>query len=208
MVAKLAEADRDRLGTAVAAAEGQTSAEIVLVVNQACDDYGTAPWIWAAAVGFLFAGSLAVFFPDMHVRVAFLMTSVVVLVATLVLHLPALRVALTPAPVKRDQAARAAREHFASQVAGRTAGANGLLIFVALSEHYVEIIPDAGIARVIPESIWTDIIAALLDQVRRGHLAQGLCDAVTKCTAVLVPAFPPHRNDKDEIPNGIIFNEG
>ncbi len=207
MVVRLTQEDRDRLSAAVATAEGQTSAEIVLAVNQACDDYSGPSLLWAAAAGFVFAGGLALLFPDMHIRVAFALTGAVALLAALVLHLPDVRLALAPKDAKREHAARAARTHFATHVAGRTAGSNGLLIFVALAERYVEIIPEAGIARAIPEATWTNIVAELLAEVGRGNLVGGLADAVTKSATVLTPVFPHRPDDKDELPNGIIFNE-
>ncbi len=207
MVVRLTQEDRDRLSAAVTAAEDQTSGEIVLAVNQACDDYTAPPLLWAAGIGFLVAGALALLHPDMHIRVAFAVSGGTALLAALILQLPDLRLALVSRATKRANAARAAREHFAANVAGRTSAANGLLIFVALAEHYVEIIPERSIAQAVPESTWTNIVAELLVEAGRKNLTGGLADAVTKCAAVLAPVFPTSPGDKDEIPNGIIFNE-
>ena len=49
--------------------------------------------------------------------------------------------------------------------------------------------------------------APLLAEVARGELVGGLADAVAKCAVALTPDFPHRPDDKDEIPNGIIFNE-
>ena len=196
--------DKQRLDAAVAAAERQTGAEIVLAVADVCDDYAAYPLLWAFALGFLFAGGLALGWPETHVRFAFLGVGAFVLAVGLPLHWRPLRLLLVPRAIEQEQAARAAAAHFAAHVGGRTANANGLLIFVALGEHYVEIIPEAAIRQAIPETTWAEIVADMLADVKQGRLVDGLEKAVARCAAVLAGPFPCKPDDRNEIGDAVV----
>jgi putative membrane protein len=205
MVNRLTPAQMERLGNAVTAAERTTGAEIVLVVAAACDEYAVYPLLWATAIAFVFFGGLAFLWPLMHVRFAFLCTGLVCLFLAVALHWRPLRLWLVPAHAKHDHAVRSAAAHFATHVAGRTSAANGLLIFVALAERYVEIIPEAGISREIPAGAWTAVVTELLDEIGRGRLVDGLEAAIARCAQVLAPAFPHRPGDRNEIPDAVVF---
>jgi putative membrane protein len=205
MVNSLAAADKARLGAAVAAAEKQTRADIVLAVTEACDDYAAYPLAWAIVPAFIAAGAMALLWPHIHVRFAFLCTGMILIISALLLHWPKLRGALVPSGIKHHHAQRAARLHFAEHVAGRTVEGTGLLIFVAIAEHYVEIIPDTGIARVIPENAWAAIIGNLVAEIGRGSLADGLSKTVENCAVVLAASFPRRDDDKSQIEDAVIY---
>jgi putative membrane protein len=199
--------DHARLQAAVAEAEKHTGAELVLSVASVSDPYELYPLAAAGLLGLLFAGALAAGWPDTHVRVAVMATAAVVIVAAVFFHWRPLRLALVPASVRRRAAERLARLQFAEAVAGRTHGANGLLIFVALGERYVTIVPDRAIAEHVPAAVWQAAIDALVASVRAGRTVDGLVAAVETCAKALGNAFPPGPGDRNEIADSVIVTD-
>lgn len=67
---------------------------------------------------------------------------------------------------------------------------NGVLIYLLLAEHTIEIVADRGLARRVPASSWNDMVARLSDQLRKGAFEDGLTAALSEVTACLVDHFP------------------
>ena len=104
--------DRERIATAIRAAEGKTSGEIVCVLAKNSSG-GTALPIFIAAVLALALPWLLVATTAMPVFRILSLQIALFLVATIVLCLPRLRVALMPRAARRAIAHRAALEQFA-----------------------------------------------------------------------------------------------
>ncbi len=198
---KLTQSEKDELERAVADAETRTSAEIVFCVADVCDDYRVYTLPYAALFGFLVLGGLALVMPDLHVRTAFIATGVATVLAALVLQWEPLRLRTVPRAARDAAAERFAHMEFAALVAGRTAAANGLLIFVALAEHHAEIVPEPGLAARIPQAAWQKIMDDLTGELAAGRTAAGLKAAIAACGEAAASAFPPVAGDQDELPN-------
>lgn len=198
---KLTQSERDDLERAVADAEARTSAEIVLSVAEACDDYRVYTLPYAALLGFLVLGGLALMMPDLHVRMAFIATGVATLLAAFVLQWQPLRLRTVPRTARDAAAERFAHMEFAALVAGRTSAANGLLIFVALAEHHAEIVPEPELAARIPQAAWQKIMDDLTAALAAGRTAAGLKAAIIACGDAAAAVFPPVAGDRDELPN-------
>ena len=82
-----------------------------------------------------------------------------------------------PTAVKRRRAGRLAREQFFAQGLHLTRARTGVLIFVSVAEHYVEIIADQGIDALVPPGTWDKAVADFVGQVRAGHIAEGFLAA-------------------------------
>jgi putative membrane protein len=198
---KLTDVDKEELARAVADAETRTSAEIVLAVAEICDDYRLNSLPYAALFGLLVFGALALFMPDLHVRMAFLATGAAIMVAALALQWQPLRLLTVSRTAREEAAERLARAEYAALVAGRTSGANGLLIFVALAEHHAEIVPEPGLAARVSQDVWQKIMDALTADLAAGRVSAGLKTAIAACGAAAAAAFPPVAGDRDELPN-------
>ncbi|MGE3477817.1 MAG: TPM domain-containing protein [Rhodospirillaceae bacterium] len=197
----LTQGDKDELERAVAAAEKRTSAEIVLCVTDMCDDYRLYVLPYAALFGFLAFGVLALFMPDLHVRLAFLATGTAAILAALALQWRPLRILTVPRAVREEAGAHLARAEFARLVAGRTSAANGLLIFVALAEHHAEIVPEPELAARIPPAAWRKIMDDLTVDLAAGRVRAGIEAAIAACGEAAAPVFPPTADDRDELSN-------
>jgi uncharacterized membrane protein len=67
---------------------------------------------------------------------------------------------------------------------------NGVLIYLLLAEHAIEIVADRGVARVVPQAHWHGIVGGMRDAFRAGRFEDGLVQAIAAVDEVLVQHFP------------------
>ena len=227
MGTRMTSQDLDRIAGAVAEAEKTTAGEIFCVLAPEVSDYRETPLVWAAAAalvlpaGALFAG----FRPDVLTRLfggwsvghaaaldaAILsalstyiaLQAVVFVVAALVVSIPPVRRALTPASLKAARVKRAAMEQFLSHGLHVTRDRTGVLIFAALAERRVEVIADEAIYKAAPDLVWGEVVADLVAGMKRGAVADGFVAAVGRAGAVLAAHVPPRGDDSNELPDGL-----
>jgi len=89
----------------------------------------------------------------------------------------------------QDAAARAA-EVFAQLRVWDTADNNGVLLYLLLADHAIEIVADRGLhGRVAPQQ-WQEVCAELGRQLRQGPAEAALVAAVERISALLATHFP------------------
>lgn len=71
---------------------------------------------------------------------------------------------------------------------------NGVLIYLLVAEHAIEVIADRGIARTIEPKVWHEMIADMRKQFREGKYEDGLTEAIATVTVALVEQFPANDN--------------
>ena len=67
---------------------------------------------------------------------------------------------------------------------------NGVLVYLLLAEHAIEIVADRGLARQVPPGTWQALVAAMGDAFRRGDYEGGLTQALSEVSALLARYFP------------------
>ena len=67
---------------------------------------------------------------------------------------------------------------------------NGVLIYVLLAAHHLEIVADRGITRHVPPTEWQAMIDRLSQAFAQGQVEQGLTQAVDDVGAALERHFP------------------
>ena len=67
---------------------------------------------------------------------------------------------------------------------------NGVLIYLLLADHAIEIVADRGLARHVPPEHWRAIVAGMGEAFRSGHYEQGLAAAIAAVDAMLARHFP------------------
>jgi uncharacterized membrane protein len=80
---------------------------------------------------------------------------------------------------------------------------NGVLIYLLLAEHAIEIVADRGLARHVPQQEWKAIVDRMGSAFREGRFEDGLTQALEEVSALLVQHFPlaeGTRND-NELPD-------
>lgn len=112
--------------------------------------------------------------------------------------------ALDGAPLLRDQPARErALDVFSHYRIWDTAHNNGVLIYLLLADHDVEIIADRGIDAKVGAEGWAAICRAMQEDFRHGAFERGIIkgvEAVSQALAVHFPAQGPHRNELPDKP--------
>jgi putative membrane protein len=222
---QLTDSDRQKVSAAIAAAESKTSGEIVAVATPISDAYHDVALHWALVplfavlawaawqptalawwYNFLFGG----WHPDP--TLSELLTLLMVFaalkftIALLILKwmpMP-LRLLLTPAATKHRRVRRRAIAIFQAAAAGRTAGKSGILIYLSLAERRAEIIADEAVLKLTDDHTWGEAMHALIEDVRQGRVADGICAAVEQVGAVLSEHFPRSADDRNEIPDKLI----
>lgn len=89
----------------------------------------------------------------------------------------------------------------------RTAERNGVLIYVASHSHKFAVIGDRGINAKVPAGFWKDVVAAIGANFSKGLYAEGLLEAVEMTGRKLKAYFPYSKDDVNELPNDISFND-
>lgn len=103
----------------------------------------------------------------------------------------AVEAALPWSYLKRDAPARQrAAMVFSKLRVWDTEQNNGVLIYVELADHSIELIADRGIARQVPRAEWDAICAAMRDQFRAGRFEQGTIEAISAVGELLARHFP------------------
>ena len=82
---------------------------------------------------------------------------------------------------------------------------NGVLIYLLLAEHAIEVVADRGLSRHVTPAQWQEIVAHMRDEFRAGRYEEGLKQAVDEVTALLVKHFPaasdaPNANELPDHP--------
>jgi putative membrane protein len=194
--------ERERISTAIRAAEAKTSGEIVCVLAESSSDATALPIFIAAAVA-LALPWLFVAFSTMAVQRILTLQIVVFFSLVAILCLPRVRAALMPRAARRAVAHRVAMEQFTVRGIAQKKDRCGILIFVSLAERYARIIADEGIASRVPQSEWQGAIDALIAHMRDGRIADGFVAAIDVCGKQLGAHFPRTEASRDELPDRV-----
>ncbi len=191
---------RDAIERAVRTAESRTSGEIVPVVVDRSHDYAG---VRAAAAALLaFAAGLIVleFAPRPALWLPPAQIAVFVGGYWLAGRRSLLRL-LVPAARAADFVDRAAKLRFLEEGLVETRERTGILIYVSLLEHRVEVLADCGIDAQVEDGTWDGVVRLILDGVRARKAEEGLCAAIELCGDLLAARFPPRPDDEDELEN-------
>jgi putative membrane protein len=223
MVMQLTEADREKVSAAIAAAEANTSGEIVAVATPISDAYHDVALHWALVplfavlawaawsptaliwwYDFLFGGWSPDPTQSQLLTLLMFFAALKFTIALLILKWMPLRLVLTPAATKHRRVRRRAIAIFQAAAAGRTAGKTGILIYLSMAERRAEIVVDEAIHKLTDEHAWGEAMHALIADVREGRPGDGIVAAIGRVGAVLAEHFPRSPDDKNEIPDRLI----
>ncbi|WP_047309797.1 TPM domain-containing protein [Rhodopseudomonas palustris] len=110
--------------------------------------------------------------------------------------------ALDGAPLFRDQPARErALDIFSQLRIWDTEHNNGVLIYLLLADHNVEIIADRGIDGRVGAGAWEAICREMEAEFRQGRFEQGVLRGIDRITAHLAEHFPRNGPNDNELPD-------
>ncbi len=78
---------------------------------------------------------------------------------------------------------------------------SGVLIYLLLVDHKVEIVADRGIAAKVDQADWELVCREMERAFRAGDFKGGAIVGVQRISAMLAQHFPPETRNPDELPN-------
>jgi putative membrane protein len=202
----LDEAGAASVRSAIAQAERSTSGEIVVVVLERSDEHPDTAWLAGLCAMLLGTALLVADLPWQRPEL--------VLAAQLALGAAGWLLARALPDVARlflaerratELAHEQALQEFQRLELSRTAGGTGVLLFVSLFEHRVVVLGDAAIHARVGDAHWDAATRAVLQDVARGRLSEGLCAGVAACGAVLAEHFPVAPGDRNELADHLVL---
>lgn len=82
-----------------------------------------------------------------------------------------------------------------------TSDNTGILVYVLLCEHKVEILTDRGLTRAIGPQVWHELCDALTRAYRAGRFEQGSVDLIRQVHVLLAEHFPSPGGNPNELPD-------
>jgi putative membrane protein len=170
--------EQERISAAVAAAEKATNTNFSVAIVKVSDRYRLYPPVWAAVLAIIGLGIAALLRPSLSISTGFMIAAVLFIALTFILDWLPLRLAVVPKRVKHRRADEMAHRQFAACVLANAKQNEGVLIFVSLGEHFVEVLASRNIHAAVPEGTWDRVVADLIMAVKSGRLAEGLVQAI------------------------------
>ncbi len=219
---KLKKEELDRVSHAVEKAEKKTSGEIALAIIPQSDSYAVFELMTAVVCGFVWfvallfwinpignwlsglfwgTGAESSEYPIVMLYgfSSFLIISIVYAVA----NIPLIDRLVVPRKYRNKKVTNRAQREFLDSGVYDTRDRTGILIFISLLEHRVELIADKGIAEKIEQKQWDDIVQRIIDGIKGKRLAESLCESVSMCGDLLEKHFPIKDDDTNELTNRI-----
>ena len=225
---QISDQDRARIADAVAKAERHTSGEIRCVFAPYTDAGGQAAALIAAAASLIGPPLvlLAGFDPEVlaarfgtwsvghlaaaEARIASTLT-VYIAVQTAVFAVVyglaswrAVRRIFTPSRYRKQRAHLAALDQFQALGLPYTRDRTGILLFASAEDHHAEVLADEGIYAKAPKEVWSEVVALLVDGLRRDAPGDGFVAAVERAGEILQACLPARTDDRDELPNALV----
>ena len=116
-----------------------------------------------------------------------------------------IRVHITPKC--RNDVMKAAAKTFNKLKMYKTRHRNGVLIYLAFESRKFAILGDAGINAVVPQGYWEQEKDTLLEHLKAGDPATGLCQVIASVGEKLKTFFPIEEDDKNELSNEISYED-
>ena len=206
------ESDRDAIRVATKAAEGETSGELVVFVVNSCDPHPEIAW-----KGALIGGAIGSACAALAVRLAggwgapdylwlLIGLQLGLLAGWLASRFEGVARRLVGDEALSSRVEGRAAEAFVEEQVFATAERTGVLIFVALFEHRVLVLPDVGILERVGSDAFDDVAEKVAAGIRAGRPAPALVDAVGRCAALLSEHGVP-ANTTNELSNEPRFRD-
>jgi putative membrane protein len=199
-------AEQQQIAELIREIESRTDAELVTVLAVRSDSYGYVSLMWAALLALLvpIAALLLPFW--LETRDIVLLQAGVFFSLALLFRIPGILYVIVPKRIRYWRAANMARRQFLENNLHHTSGESGILIFVSEAEHYVEIIADRGIDKLVAAGYWQTLVDEFIVKVKHGETLTGFENCLRRCGDLLIEKLPA-THTRDELPNHLIVIE-
>mgnify|MGYP002777135363 CR=1 FL=1 len=110
--------------------------------------------------------------------------------------------------VLRGTTARArAEDAFARLRVWDTSDNNGVLVYLLLADHRIEIVADRGLAGKVSAEQWRGVCQLMEERLRAGEFVEAVLAGITAASDLLAAHYPQRAGglDEDELPNAPVF---
>lgn len=84
---------------------------------------------------------------------------------------------------------------------------NGVLIYIAMKDHQLAIFGDEGIHQRVGTEFWNNEVKKILKEFNASHFTEGIIEIVNDIGEALVNHFPYENEDRNELPDDIVFGK-
>jgi len=187
--------DRNRIREAVQRAEERTAGEIVPVVVPHSASYEVAAWRGAGAAALIALVAVLLtlqFYEGWGLGWLFTPWGVVLTTlgagsigALLASYVPSLERLLAGDDLLDVSVHRRAMQSFVEEEVFDTRDRTGILLFVSLREHRIEVLGDAGINERVRPDDWIEVVERVRRGLRNENFTEGLVEAIEMCGRLL-----------------------
>lgn len=105
------------------------------------------------------------------------------------------------------QARARALDAFARLRVWDTAANNGVLVYLLLADHRIEIVADRGLTGLVSDAQWRGVCLLMEERLRAGEYTDAVVEGITAASDLLAAHFPqsPGVMEEDELPNAPVF---
>jgi len=215
---KLSKEDIKKIGFAVNKAEGKTSGEIATAMIKESYDYAIYELIFAVVIGFIyfvvmmfFAGSIEQYlqskFWDYSVNYLVMFygfsTFVIISVFYFIGNISSIDRLIVPNKIRLQKVQERATRYFMESGVYNTKDRTGILIFISIMEHRVELLADSGISEKISKEKWQNIVDNIIAGIKQKQITKHLIESIDECGNLLAEHFPIQADDKNELTDEI-----
>lgn len=187
---------QDKITEAIGEAEKQVNAEIVPVFMTASDDYDEAPLKGALLGAGLLSMAILIYDHMMGWYQLFLLENDWLFVSTITLgaaigyllarFVPGIKKLFIGKDKMKERAEAMTERVFTEFRIFDTSQHNGILIYVSLFEHQIDILPDKGFKDKIPHDEWEKVINEMKPSLKRREFDEAFIHSVKKITEILL----------------------
>lgn len=201
---KISKADKALIEEAIEKAESKTSGEIVPVILSQSDFYPAAHFRLALIMGVLFS-FICYYSYDFDDPIILLWIQIPgMITGYLLAYLKVLKRIFTTKSEMAEEVFQRALEVFYQNKVSMTKDRTGIMIFISLLEHKVEVLADCGINEKVEKEYWNTLVGRLVFKIKNGNISEGLSEAILDCGKSLQASFPIEKDDVNEISNELV----
>lgn len=78
---------------------------------------------------------------------------------------------------------------------------NGVMIYLLLADHDIEIVADRGVNRLAGAQYWEDVCHQMEERFRKGEFEEGVVEGIETITKLLAKHYPKTKDNPNEIPD-------
>lgn len=204
---KFKEEELKEISDAVKKAEQKTSGEIVPFITERAEDYfdGAAIFVFVAV---MVAAVFYFYYQPWHsVRgLLFAQLCGFLLGIVIINFFPKTRLWFISKKHIAKTTHRRAIQAFYENGLGKTRDKTGILLALFFLEKRVEVVADEAINAKLDQQTWDKVVENIVQNAKKGQLAQGFVGGIEQCGNILHEYFPRKKDDKNELKDKLIIN--